>query len=246
MSAPASPGETIEGFAEIMAMLADSFANRTAVLQRAGFDAGAFRRHEHDWTERLARDATGALALAFGEAFARARSAGSAVACDPHPDDDRRFLSVAQPWRVEAAAVPLEASGEAPPLLRPVVEATWPSAGCAPAPLDLDATAELAFDPARSALPFTPTSGTAESSIRRMPAPCRIHEPPIRPHAHELSAADSTMELRLSAPVVPVLPFTAPRVPRGRLHRFDTQTGQPLAMPLWIDDVNASDPTKPA
>ena len=52
------------------------------------------------------------------------------------------------------------------------------------------------------------------------------------------------MEVPVFAPPSRVLPFEAPR-PVGRLHRFDTQTGLPLANPIWIDEP-AADPTKSA
>ena len=106
----------------------------------------------------------------------------------------------------------------------------------APAPTpeddDTEGTVERAFPLAGPALPFR------VPGLLLPPAPRRYAgELPLLVPASDPSAAT------LDVPCAPLpsgaaLPFTSPP-PNGRrlrLLRFDTQTGQPLATPVWIDD----------
>lgn len=95
------------------------------------------------------------------------------------------------------------------------------------------------------ALPFRSARTDEDSGLRLAPAPCRIHEPPIRPAVVANDAPGSTEEMPIFARRPPVLPFAAPHVPFRRLHRFDTQTGLPLRDPIWIEDAPAPAPYKP-
>jgi hypothetical protein len=241
MEPRASYPNPVQRFAEIMAALADPFAERALVLSAAGHDAASWARFEKEWTDHLEQDTTGELGAMFGQAFAQATRAKLAAndsaqtsPCAMH------FLSAEpQPWRNEAAAVQLNASGEAPPLLAPLKsdpsEDTWPSER------DLDRTAELRVPRSASVLPFATGRPNEDSGVRRAPAQRRIYEPPIRPAS---VPGETTLEIPIFGARAPVLPFEAPR-PVGRLHRFDTQTGLPLANPIWIDEP-AADPTKSA
>jgi hypothetical protein len=230
--------------AKIMATLADSFAARDSVLASAGLDHATWARMETECVEWLQEDTSGVLRAIYAESFARAKAGGSARERAPQLHHDPRFLSAAQPWRNEAAAVSIDASGEAPRLLSVAEDDTWSSRRASIATGDLDATAELALGPRKPTLPFVVAGIGGDSAIRRVPAPCRIHEPPIRHARHPSADAENTMEVRLSAPRHAVMPFASSRPPYGRLHRFDTQTGLPLPNPIWIEDA-AVDPTKP-
>ena len=241
MEPRASYPNPVQRFAEIMAALADPFAERAAVLSASGYDVASWARVAQEWTRRIEQDTTGELGAELGQAFAQATCAKLAAndsaqttPCAMH------FLSAEpQPWRNEAAAVQLDASGEAPPLLSPLAsdpgEDTWPSER------DLDRTAELRIPRSAPVLPFAMGRPGEDSGVRRAPAQRRIYEPPIRPAS---VPGETTLEIPILGALAPVLPFVAPR-PVGRLHRFDTQTGLPLANPIWIDEPTA-DPTKSA
>lgn len=238
-----SPDQDVRRFAEIMAALADPFAQRAAILSAAGYDATTWVPIERGWIERIEQDTNGQLGAEYGAAFGQANAAKSTAyhASRPAPRD-MRFLSMdEQPWRDDAAAVKLDASGEAPPLLSPPdpdpSEDTWPTEG------DLDRTAELRVSRTGVVLPFCAARASDESGIRRAPAVRRIHEPPIRPAS---DVAESTLEMPALTEPRAALPFEAPHAVCRRLHHFDTQTGLPLPNANWSDDVGTSDPTKSA
>ena len=146
--------ERVQRVAEIVAALANPFAARDTVLASAGLDNATWVRMECECTERLQQDTSGVLAAIYAESFARTKAGRFARARDPLRHNDPRFLSPAQPWRNEAAAVSLDACGEAPRLLSVVENDTRPLARAATAATDLDATAEIALGPPRAALPF--------------------------------------------------------------------------------------------
>jgi hypothetical protein len=147
---------TVERVAEILATLADPFAARDTVLASAGLDAATWERMERECTERVQQDTSGALGLIYAEAFARTKAGQFTHERAPQLDHDSRFLSPAQPWRSEAAAVSIEAPGEAPRLLSPSCNDTLPSAQASIAESGLDATAEITLGPRRAVLPFDP------------------------------------------------------------------------------------------
>lgn len=227
---------TVQRFAEIMSALSDPFASRDAVLSKTGHAAASWERVEREWTARIAQDTTGELARAYAESFSRAGVRNDVV--EPSPEDPR-FLSAPQPFRTEAAAVQLSASGEGRQKLDLEDEPTWPSETAL-----VNRTAEIPCHRVSAAMPFQPVGAEEKSGFHRTPAPRRIHEPPIRPASGAGETLERTMEVPVFARPSRVLPFEAPR-PVGRLHRFDTQTGLPLANPIWIDEA-AADPTKSA
>lgn len=241
MESRASHQNPVQRFAEIMAALADPFAERASVLSATGHDAASWDRVEQEWTRRIEQDTSGALGAAFGQAFARANCAKIAAndGAQTYPDGAHFLSAEEQPWRKEAAAVRLDAAGEAPPLLSPLEsdpgEDTWPSER------DLDRTAELRVDRSAPVLPFATARPGEESGVRPPPARRRIYEPPIRPAP---ASGETAQDIPVLGARAGALPFEAPR-PVGRLHRFDTQTGLPLQNPIWIDDA-AADPTKSA
>lgn len=238
-----SPDHPVRRFAEIMAALADPFAERASVLSAAGYDAVTWGPVERGWIQRIEQDVSGHLGVEYGQAFERARIAGATAnhASRPAPYQ-AGFLSMEeQPWRHDAAAVKLDASGEAPPLLSAPgpdsSEGSWPIEG------DLDRTAELRVPRTGVVLPFSAARPSDESGIRRAPALRRIHEPPIRP---ALDTAERTLEMPTLTQPRAALPFEASLPGCRRLHRFDTQTGLPLPNAYWSDDAGTSDPTKTA
>ena len=246
MSVHSSPVESIERFAELCALLNEGFADRARVLGAAGLDEAAWKRLETRWMTQIAESSDGAPARRFGEAYAAKRRP---FAGDPSPvaalAAGPRFLNgEAQPWRNEAAAVPLETSGVAPPLLSYVDEDTEDAPRPARQPLsaagDLDRTAELAFCRPGPVLPFSPSRSVEESGVRSAPAARRPDE---RPRI-ALEATDATVELSLSAARAPVLPFESVCRTFRRLHSFDSKTGQPLPTPYWVDE--AIEPNKSA
>jgi hypothetical protein len=247
VSVHSSPVESIERFAELCALLNEGFADRARVLGAAGLDEAAWKRLETRWMTQIAESSNGALARRFGEAYAAKRrpfaeDPSTAAPLTPGP----RFLNgEAQPWRNDAATVPLDASGVAPPLLSFVDEDTENAPLPASQPLsavrDLDQTAELVFGRPGPVLPFSPSRSVEESGVRPAPALRRSDE---RPRG-ALDTTDTTVELSMNATRVPALPFQSTTRPPGRLHRFDSRTGQPLAIPYWVDD-NAVDPNKSA
>lgn len=146
--------ERVQRVAEITAALADPFAARETVLASAGLDTATWARMESECTERLQQDTSGMLCAVYAESFARAAAGRYAHARDPGGHHDARFLSPAQPWRDEAAAVSIEVCGEAPRLLSVGENDTQPFARASIAAGDLDATAEIALAPRRATLPF--------------------------------------------------------------------------------------------
>jgi hypothetical protein len=150
--------DTVRRVAEITATLADPFAARNTILAAAGLDNAAWARMESECTQRIHEDTSGALGATYAESFARAKAGTTARAPDPRGHHDPRFLGIRQPWREEAAAVSLDARGEAPRLLSVVENYTRPLTRAATAANDLDATAEIAFGPPRPALPFLQTA----------------------------------------------------------------------------------------
>jgi hypothetical protein len=91
LTTPDSPDHSVKRFAEIMASLANPFAEPAAVLSAAGYDAASWSLLEREWSQRIARDTSGRLASAFGQAFAA--PSGAPVA----PGDLDRTVEVPVP-----------------------------------------------------------------------------------------------------------------------------------------------------
>lgn len=101
----ADPKKTLEDFAALCAELADPLVPRAAALASAGLaDEPALAALRAAWTAKLTDDAS--LRGRFRAAFADARARHEAP--EPRAED--------------AAAVPLLATGQAPPLKTPTVE----------------------------------------------------------------------------------------------------------------------------
>lgn len=211
-AAPHSPA-SIEHFAELVARLAAPFAVRDAILGDAGLDERAWLKLEEHWTARLAAD--GALVDRYVSRYT-AITTGAAL-------EEPRASEVSVVLVTDTKAHPA-----APLLERPAVVAMPPSA------LRLDGTLEpddvAAF---RAALPFLKGSPAAHITT---PGAAK---PPADPRR-----VDATLELGASLPLPLPLPLAAPEaaIPGKRLHRFDSKTGAPLPVPVWIDEP--ADPKK--
>jgi hypothetical protein len=211
-AAPHSPA-SVEHFAEVVARLAAPFAVREAVLRDAGLDERAWLKLEEHWTARLAAD--GALVDRYVARY-RAITTGAILE---------------EPKAAELPVILVTDTKTRPPaplLARPAVVATPPSA------LRLDGTLKpddvAAF---RAALPFLKGSPAAHITT---PGPAK---PPVDPRR-----VDATLELGASLPLPLLSPLAAPEaaMPGKRLHRFDSKTGAPLPVPVWIDEP--ADPKK--
>lgn len=148
---------SLEAFADLMAELAGPFSERAATLARAGLDEAALDRLSKRWSERFAVDAKSpeSVARQFTEAYGRARERyqarrkANAGATTEQPTDARFLNADAQPFRAEAAAVPLAASGEPLPTIQ----------------------SPAAFSPAPSTVPLV--AGPSPWAVRSAPDPRR-------------------------------------------------------------------------
>jgi hypothetical protein len=103
-------GTPIEIFAELMAQLDEPFANPVEILRAAGLDGGDVQRMSAHWSMLLRSEGAGALAQRYGDAYEAAACRLAASRQGERATSDLRFLSVvAQPFREQAAAVPLQA-----------------------------------------------------------------------------------------------------------------------------------------
>jgi hypothetical protein len=201
--------ESIQRFAEVSARLGDVFADREEVLGTEGLDEAAWIKLEHGWAQRLQALDGEALARRFGEIYEAAQRRARTPATEA---PDPRFLTTtAQPWRAEAAAVSLDVSVDAPALSCP------PDRKAAPIPLRAEPRPPLPDE----------TDATAELSVYR-PEPALPFAP---------SCACNEQRARPIADLPPALLFRSAR--KGRWHRFDPQTGEPLPAPRWVDDPEA-------
>ncbi len=238
--------ESIELFAALSARLNEGFDDRALVLQAAGLDEPSWVRFEAQCATLLAENADSARTRRFSEVYAaECRLLARSTSLKGLPTHDPRFLNDnAQPWREEAAAVSLDPSHLTPPSLAfgdaDTADPTWPAPQPLSVPKDLDRTAEYASGRPGPVLPFSGVRGMEESGVRSAP----VARSPDKPPRVGLVAPDTTVELSMNAARAPALPFASPSSPVRRLHRFDSQTGRPLATPYWVDD--AVDPTKSA
>jgi hypothetical protein len=244
----ASPPVSVERFAELVAALCAPFAVREAVLRETGLDEEAWRRLEEQWTDRLkADDALVDRYVARYQAVTQAPSPGTEA--EPPAAEGPGFLNAeATPWRAEAASVGRDIAPEAPALL-PAPSPEVPFAVAMPAAsLRLDGTLEPEDGAAlRAALPFL--AGDADPHWAVSTGSARAADP-SRPDAtldltaSAGSALDGTLEIGASLPRPPLLPASPVAVPGKRLHRFDPKTGEPLPIPVWVDEPTP--PKKPA
>src|SRR5262245_21587850 len=111
---------SIETFATLLGRLSLPFADRQHELAMVGLESEVeVTRLETSWAERFTSSSEAEkLVNRFAEAHESARKVGSVEPQKSLAESDPRFLTPeAQAWRSEAAAVSLNVSAEAPPLL---------------------------------------------------------------------------------------------------------------------------------
>jgi hypothetical protein len=209
-----APADAIERFAEICALLDNGSSPRDEILAAAGLDAAGWRLLCVQWLPQLAAGDAPELSLSFAPAYARARRYPGGLVL-PHASPVLR------------SAVPAELDEE-----------DTEADAASPVGLDPDRTVAGSFPLAGPALPFRaatvlpPALTTAPSE-----AP-----PAMRPAAEP---AEATLQVACAAPAPSaVLPFSAPTADGRllRLQRFDTSTGELLAVPRWVDDADIPAP----
>jgi hypothetical protein len=191
---PADPRSSVKAFAELYAELCDPFADTAEVLSAHGC-AGAYPEIEAAWRARMedvggeAQETASAFADAYAarrERIARRRSGVDEPVDVEEGAEGPRFVGPAQPFRAEAAAVPLGATGDPVRPLVPVAGGSTPPwqervervahvdtlqhaiSSRAVAARDVDDTAEVRLaDSLPPALPFAgSTSPELVSSLR--------------------------------------------------------------------------------
>lgn len=177
---PTSPA-TIEALAELTAHLADPFADRGAVLSKAGLDEGGYGALARQLCDRLQRDGADELEMAarFARAFEKARGearnervgAVGAMGADGGAivDSTRGRASPARFDPIAAFRADAESTCTAIPTLGPAMPFRWAVDGTASAPAprpspppqwpspsdaNADQTAEIAVVAAGPATPF--------------------------------------------------------------------------------------------
>ncbi len=265
---PASPGVTsVERFADTVASLAAPFAVREMILRAAGLDERTWAHLEDEWIARL--DADGALAdryIAHYEAIVRGPSTPRAEAAPPSPAGLGLLIPEAAPWRSEVASVSQALGAGLPALLPAPLPERPPFVGPPVASWRIDGTLEPDAGAAlRAVLPFSRGPSNLPRSI---PAAANPPVDPARvgatvdlpaglrflgalpfpladtPHRTPSAAPDATLELGASLTLPQPGAAPAIAVPGKRLHRFDAKTGEPLPVPMWVDDP--AEPKKPA
>lgn len=212
----------IESFAELAGALDEPFADRAALLGAAALDERSLAELRARWQVEIRRSAE-LLAPRYAAAYARAAGAARAVrrGAAERPGVDPRFLNAeAQPWREEAAAVPLQATAaqvapapasvrasvvSPPPLDEPEGSATVPfsALGIEAAPRYLRAPTVPVDAASGEALPFRPAeqppAQALESAVKHAEA---VQGPPSR------AASGGTVDV--GALAAPTLPFDRP------------------------------------
>jgi hypothetical protein len=214
----ASPAESIERFAELIALEDDGYTPRRAILLAAGVPAPEWRRIERAWMERLAAADDPDLALRFGKTYGLTRLSFVNRTIQGGALDEGLPAHDAE----HAPAVFLERTLDA----HDTVEDTAPTTA---ALLAMDGS-DLPSDPA--------TERLADTGEGR--APLQPLDDPPRPLPRD--PADSTLICPLDAVPREPFPFVPPIVPTGkRLAFYDAETGARLEQPVLVDVPPSSD-----
>src|SRR5690349_17560716 len=217
----------IESFAELVARLDDPFADRASILRSAGLDEAAYLRRRALFSADLAGATTPELAQRFGETYARVVQAIAAA---------RRGGDAASPTAAK------ETNAEPPPRGGDTAPIPWVPEGMRHF-TSLQETQPATSGPPAEALPFVkPAPGAVPlESAKKQPEAAQPR--PAPPGLDETS----TTHAWASPPARPVLPFEPQKPPAPeplsptsappgkRLIRFDSQTGEPLPSPVWVD-----------
>jgi hypothetical protein len=186
---PPSP-DTVERFARLLALLDDPFADRAALLGAESLDDAGWEDTVRRYTALLGT-CDEAVVDGFVAAYQRARGEIEGIHAAMTPPAAAFFGREAQPWRDDAARVPLAGEGAAPPLL---VSVELP----ADTDRDPDAGPLLALRTIEAPV-FVPASGLPfVAALRRAPSEPR-------------DPAEETQECpAFASPERPVTPFSDP------------------------------------
>ena len=213
------PECTIERFAELSARIDEGRAPRASILEAAGIEEITWAHVERHWLMRLFAGDDHDLAARFGTMYGRTK------------------YTLASFSRTES---PSPASEEKRPAT--TVDDTLPS-GVAPAP-GVDDTLRDEVDPAApSPASVAVDASTATDGTSAVPEAAAA--PALGQQSPGGDAADLTLECAPDAGVRHVLPFVAhvsaveAAPPGQRWAYFDTQTGQPLPVPVLVDGPGA-------
>jgi hypothetical protein len=212
MPDPASPAESIERFAELIALEDDGYTPRRAILLAAGVLAPEWREIERGWMERLAAGDDPDLAVRFGKTYGLTRlSFSNATVPEETP-----AAGLAEGDVEPAPACPVPPRFDTHDTL---VDGAPPIAAL----LAVDRV-DLAADHASEGL----------NDIGEGGAPLQPLDDPLQPVPRD--PADGTLICPLGAVPREPLPFVPPVVPPGkRLAFYDTQTGARLPQPVLVD-----------
>jgi hypothetical protein len=210
MSDPASPAESIERFAELIALEDDGYTPRRAILLTAGVQGPEWRQIERAWMGRLAAADDPDLALRFGKTYALTRLS---------------FSNRMVPAETPAAGL---AEGDAEPA---------PASPVPPPRFDTHDTLVDAAPPTAALLGGDPPADHATEQLEEIGegrAPLQPLDNPSQPAPRD--PADTTLICPLGAVPREPLPFVPPVPPPGkRLAFYDTQTGARLDQPVLVD-----------
>jgi hypothetical protein len=222
MPDPASVAESIERFAELIALQDDGHTPRSAILSAAGVSVEVWREVEGSWMQRLAAGDDPGLALRFAKTYGLTRlsvSTPTEDAADAH----------ARP--AEAGAARSDPDGASSLSADDTVVETFPGLGAALA-ADVKAVPE---EPPADLGDAAPACDRAELPGEHLGRPTTGTAAPA-PRRPSVDLADLAIVCPLGAVPNEPLPFVPPIVPPGkRLAFYDTQTGQRLAHPVLID-----------
>lgn len=204
--------ESVEGFAHVTAALAYRFADRAKVLARYRLDEPTLARARDVWRERMGAPGAESLRATFYAAYQERldEEMGRLVVQD---DADRaaggaRFLSEAQPFRREAAAVRVEAAA-------PLEEPFQP----APAPGELPSYLKQA------------TLSKVKTVSTELPQPPPVLAPPV------LSPPAVVRERMAEGATVALDEDDDPPDPRGSTVRMDQASVEPRGEPDQDDTM---------
>jgi hypothetical protein len=195
MPDPASPADSIERFAELVALEDDGDIPRPSILSATGVTAEAWRQIEGDWMKRLAAGDDPDLALRFATTYALARRSLSRRAPPEPPGEEPRHAAPDDDTIVEPAPAvggDLGAGGSEPPAEHTTDELAVTDDTPAPAPLT-GAEVRLPLDPADATL-ICPLE-----AVPKEPLPFVL---PVPPPGKRLAFFDTQTGERLATPVL--------------------------------------------
>jgi hypothetical protein len=201
MPDPASPADSIERFAELIALEDDGYVPRTTILSAAGVLAPVWRQIERAWMERLAVGDDADLALRFAQTYALTRlslsnGAGGPLAAPEGAPSDGPLPALGVDDTLRDPLPPggrdLELDAAEPPAQHRADELPTTGTGEAPAgyPVEL-------LRP-----PMDPVDTTVMCPLDAIPNQALPFVPPVAPSGKVLAYFDTQTGQRLPMPVL--------------------------------------------